>query len=328
VRELVNLSLFLILLVAATDLLVVHPRRIRALVISLAVVGGLCGILAVMEAAGIWRGQFPLPGTSLNRATLGFGWPNELAMFLAMILPLTLHTFQAARGAASRSLAFAAIAATAMGLAATFSRGSWLAVFTSALVLLLVRRSPSMFRAWALALAGVLVINFLFGGAVQNRIMQTMTDPYIVQRAALTWAGLLMFQAHPIVGVGPGGFGANLDRFGPQIDILWDYVGSAHNAYVEVAAEMGIIGLAAFLFLLIAIFTRLFRGARRAELDPAASEQDRSLRRALLWSFATFCAVAWTAWPLAHGLGQLAMLVAAAGFALDTANARRADAVR
>ena len=63
------------------------------------------------------------------------------------------------------------------------------------------------------------------------------------------------------------------------------------------------------------MFVGLVKGVRRAAGDPATSTEERHLAGAVLWSFATFCTVAVTAWPFAHGLGELVMLIVALGLA-------------
>jgi O-antigen ligase len=85
------------------------------------------------------------------------------------------------------------------------------------------------------------------------------------------------------------------------------------------AAETGIVGLVALLVFLRAPFVSLLRGAKRARLDARISPDEARLRRALLWSFAVALTVCLVEWPFAHGIGQLLILVAAAGFALEGA---------
>jgi O-antigen ligase len=128
--------------------------------------------------------------------------------------------------------------------------------------------------------------------------------------------GLLMFRAHPLLGVGPGAFEVGLQRFGPQIFGLWDYVASAHNLYIHMAAETGLVGLAALLGFLVTIFLVLLRSARREGGTSAREAEERSLRRAILWSFTTACVVGFFEWPFAHGVAELIMIVSAMGCAL------------
>lgn len=322
-RELVNFAVVLGLLVVATDQLSGAPRKSESLALALAGIVAACGALAVLQAIGVFPSRFPLAGTPFNRATLGFGWPNELGMFMAVALPFSVYACTAARGLAGRILAMVGLGASVLGLAATFSRGSWLAVPAGALALLLTGQRRLVLRIWSVALISALAIDLASGGALRERIASTIGDWVVEQRVALMLAGLLMFRAYPIVGVGPGGFAENLERFGPQISWLWDYTGSAHNAYVHTAAEMGLVGLGALLFFFGALFVVLLRGARRAGSHPDVPARQAGLRHTVLWSFVIACLVSFMEWPFAHGIGQLIMLVAAMGFASPATEVRQ-----
>lgn len=320
-RELVNFALLLGLLVVAVDLLANDRTRVRTLALTIAATAGVAGVPAALQAVGVLPAAFPLSGTGFRRATLGFGWPNELGMFFAVSLPLCWYAARTAARPAARALAFLGLGAAGLGLVATFSRGAWLAFFLSAAVLLLAGGARVALRVALGAVVVVAAIDLVSGGVVTGRLWSLADDPYVVQRAALMLVGFLMFRANPIVGVGPGGFREHLDEYGPGVPWLWDYVGSAHNAYLEIAAEAGILGLAAFVWFLAAHFRVLLRSARRDAAPGSASpgaappSADAALRRALLWSFTAACLACFTAWPFAHGIGQLIVLVAAMGIA-------------
>jgi len=314
-RETANFLLFVGLFAVALDVFASARDRIDTCATWLAVTAAAAGIAGAIETAGFFPGRFPLAGTGLYRAAGGFGWPNELAMFLAVAAPWLVYRARVAESAATKLLALAALAALGIGLAATFSRGSWLAVLLSPAVLLLVGEWRFVLRYWTVLLVAGGVADLITGGALTTRILSTAQDVLVVQRLLLTGAGLLMFQSSPLVGVGPGGFGDALEAFGPQIGGLFDFVGSAQNGYVHVAAEMGIFGLLAFLYLIVSTWLVLFRSARRARLGPpeSISFRDQALRSALLWSFTAACLVSFFEWPFAHGVGELIVLVAAAG---------------
>jgi O-antigen ligase len=324
VRELFNLTLLLALVVLLTDELGRDRRGADALPRWIAAIGGVSGAAALLQTAGVLPTLFPTPGTSLYRATLGFGWPNEAGMFFALVLPFSVHVVRGARGRAEGLLGVLAAAGCLVGLLCTYSRGSWLAVAVAPSVLLLLGETRAPVRFWVVAAAAVLALNVGLGGLLYTRVASLLGDWVVEQRGALMLAGLLMFQAHPVVGVGPGGFGSALEEFGPRIPWLWDYTGSAHNAYVHAAAEMGAVGVAAFTAFLGTSFFVALRGAREgrrrlrledgARGDGEARERQR-LRETALWSFATACLVSFFEWPLAHGVGQLIMLVAALAFA-------------
>ena len=92
----------------------------------------------------------------------------------------------------------------------------------------------------------------------------TTAGAFQEQRAGLLWSGVLMFLDRPLLGFGPGGFAEALADYGPQITWLYDYLPTPHNAFVQMAAETGVVGLLAFSSFLAAGLAVAFRSARRA----------------------------------------------------------------
>jgi len=316
-RELLNFGVLLGFFVLATDTLARDRARVARLAPLIAAVAAVCGALAVLETVGILPGEFPRHGTPFNRAALGFGQPNGLGLFLAVALPFAVHTWTTARGGAGRVLGALALAAVGIGLFGTFSRGSWLSLVAGGAALALAGEWRFLGRFGIAIVLAAIVLDLGSGGMIRDTAQRTLGDWVLEQRAALMLAGILMFLQHPWVGVGPGGYAESLDHVGAQVFWLWDYLPTPHNAYVQMAAEGGVIGLAAFCAFLLAILRVLVRGAQRARADAGATREEASLRRALLWSFATACAAGFVIWPLAHGTGQLVLLVAAMGLALE-----------
>lgn len=318
IREAVSFALLLALLVIATHELAGRRDRVAALALALAGVAGVGGAVAALQSLGVVPSPFPLPGSGFRRATLGFEWPNEAAMLLVLLLPFSVHGFVVTRGSpARRALAAAGLAAALLGLASTFSRGSWLAALAAPAVLVLMGGWRSALRIWLFAAVAAVAVDGASGGAISGRVLMTVRDPLVLQRLGLMLVGVLMFRDHPVLGVGPGGFGERLDDYGPQVSTLWDYVGSAHNTYVQMAAETGLPGLLALAALLWGLFRVVLRGARRARSDPGMSLAERSLRRSILWAFTTACLVGMVEWCLNQGVGQIVMLIAAMGVGLE-----------
>lgn len=247
---------------------------------------------------------FLLFGGANLRAYGTFEQPNPYAGYLGLLLPLafgvTLSLAQAswlARGrddAAARASWFArsgflalAGGASALMLAALFfsySRGAWLGV-TAALgitALLTLVRSKRAAR-WALVLTALVLISVGLGqinvvpdviaqrfatvgdyfGFEDVRGVRANEDNYaLVERRAHWQAALDMFEAAPWLGVGFGNYAAAYPRFAlPKWD---DPLGHAHNYYLNILAETGALGFAAFTLLWGAVFWQSARGVRRA----------------------------------------------------------------
>ncbi|HEX9884985.1 MAG TPA: O-antigen ligase family protein [Longimicrobiales bacterium] len=309
-REIVSLTLLLFLLVAAADGLAGRSGRVRTVARALALAGALAGAAAALESAGILPGRFPLRETPLYRAAGGFGQPNGLGMLLAVILPFSFHEVRTATTRTGRILSVAGFIMVVAGLLFTFSRGAWFSTLVAPAVLFLVASGRTAARIWIGALLAAIAADVILGGAVSQRLTASLLDESGLQRLALMMAGLLMFQAHPLVGVGPGGFADALEGFGLQVPGLWDFLGTAHNAYIHIAAETGALGLVAWTGLVVTIWLRLLSRARRADPGPGGA-----MPRTVLWSFTVVCVLGLFELTLLHGVGQLIVLTAAMGLA-------------
>ncbi len=92
-----------------------------------------------------------------------------------------------------------------------------------------------------------------FLGLVQISLVEPSIQDFSTAERLAHWiAGLHMYFDHPILGVGIGNYP---DAYPPyQITSFADPLGHAHNYYINIAAEMGTIGLIAYLLFLLAIF--------------------------------------------------------------------------
>lgn len=151
-----------------------------------------------------------------------------------------------ARDPRERGLAGAVLAATIVALVATLTRSAWIgAVVAFALVLAL--RAPR----GLLALGAVVAAAYLFApGALRERLYSAFdpSHPWNRERVLMWQAGMRMFADHPVFGVGLQDLHPMYERY--RSPIAAERVGHLHNVFVQVAATMGTVGLAAFAWLL------------------------------------------------------------------------------
>jgi len=222
-----------------------------------------------MEYAATAPGEF---GWRLGGA---LGDPNFLAMVLVAALPLgAMQALERGAGWGRRSLALGALA---MGLGATlftYSRAAALGV--ACLVAVLLWRHPR--RRWVAAVAGLGLVAALglapraLWGRLQTLAASSLTAPPAQiadasfrdrQHEMLT--GALMFLHHPLLGVGPGNYESEYLRYSALAGGSGDTrVRDPHSLYIQIAAETGLVGLAAFVALLVAAYRLMERGRRRA----------------------------------------------------------------
>lgn len=132
--------------------------------------------------------------------------------------------------------------------------------------------------AASLVFAGGILVSVMWIGAepVVSRLSLPRTSahprPIEQQLRPATWRNTLkMIRAHPLVGVGLGAY----PRIYPYYDDSTGYfsVGAAHNDYLQVLADLGLVGGAlGFLFLL-----SLFRAVRRTLSLPIPLERSAAL---------------------------------------------------
>jgi O-antigen ligase len=155
----------------------------------------------------------------------------------------------------ARALAVAAVVAGVMALFATFSRAG-LVAFAIAIFFGIFyggRWRPVMA---ALGLAAVLV-GAVFLSETSSGAIDRLTDSSTSGRSSIWTVGWRMVEAHPVVGVGSGNYTTAAPHYlltepgtieADHYILDTPYV--AHNIYLHVLAEMGIIGLALFLAVL------------------------------------------------------------------------------
>jgi O-Antigen ligase len=116
-------------------------------------------------------------------------------------------------------------------------------------------------RGWAVGETQVEVVNPTAAPTPGVQPREELVAPWVVPRIFLWQAGLSLFRQHPVLGVGPDNFrhlyGAELGLEG------WDERVQANNMYLEVLVDLGLLGLVAFVWLLVGSVVPAARRLRR-----------------------------------------------------------------
>ncbi|MEI6777096.1 MAG: O-antigen ligase family protein [Chloroflexales bacterium] len=204
------------------------PRRLG--LIALAVVSGVAGLLLAALLTSFSRG----------------GWVGAIGGAVAMILAVIPLLAPRLRRIAWRT---AALTVGGLALVLTLGSGGLLPVSLSS------RMSSITANLRIFDVRGVMI---------------TPENFAVVERMAHIQAGWNMLVRHPITGVGPGNFSAAFNQ-APRpgdapITVRPWYVsrGHAHNYYLNMAAETGVIGAAAYVVLIGAVALQAVRAIRSA----------------------------------------------------------------
>ena len=202
--------------------------------------------------------------------------PNDLAMLLNLILPLTVGLFLISRGRAARVLLACFIALEASAVIVTFSRGGFLALATLFVLYLRTLNKTGEWK-WAVAalLLAVAAVPLLPRGYMDR--LSTITDinadttGSAQQRLDNTRTALAFVLSHPLAAAGLGMNGLVIYRLhqaeGKAAPLLW-----VHNSFLEYAVDLGWFGLGLFLLLLVSCYGCAVRVRNRCAGVPALRE--------------------------------------------------------
>lgn len=230
-------------------------------------------VLGAIVAAGVSIVQPPneavLEGT---RATGTIGDPNELAAALLVGVALGIG-FLLARGypVALRFGGLVAIPLCALGIFISVSRGGLVALTVMFVVAAASagRWRPAMTAALlAVAAVGVVYFTQLAPLPARERILTTHGG---TGRTELWTLGLRIARTHPLNGIGVGNFQQAAPHYVLQPGLFQhsDLVFAAapkvaHNAYLQILAEMGVVGLGLFLVVIVICLRCALHAARIA----------------------------------------------------------------
>lgn len=272
----------------------IDRRRARIVVFCMLVAGSLQALVGFYQFFGQVGPEHFVLFRRFMRAYGTFAQPNPFAGYLGLVLPLAYSLLfasfvngDAANGQAlsfvGRGLwtAFYGVALALIGAAMimSWSRGAWLGL-GAAFVVVNVVRSRRAAALFALAIV-VLIFVFILGSLellpefitqrfaiVQSyfrvfdvRDVEVTSENWaIVERMAHWQSGWYMFSDHPWLGVGIGNYVPIYPLYAMP---GWDEpLGHAHNYYLNLAAEAGLVGLGAYFLLWAACFWQAWRAVR------------------------------------------------------------------
>src|SRR5690606_22991849 len=241
----------------------------RAMLVDALLFTGLIVILLGYVQVQSWiRDTLPLiisgelPFT-LPRPVSTLGNPNTLAAVLVIVLPFAVGRAVAFTSIPRFIMTLYTIAALVL-LVSTFSRGGWVgsAAGLFVLTILLLREhnllSPARWRTWfstqkaiiqlGLVIGIVLLILALIGGTIFLVDSLNFSGRTLYLRTFIYDSALALFAEKPLTGHGLFTFGAGLARLNSTPPTQPH--SHAHSIPFQVAAELGVVGLAALLLTL------------------------------------------------------------------------------
>lgn len=242
-----------------TGFLLTSPQKHHTLMWLFALTAFISAIFAIIQGGN-------LSEIDPNIRAAGFSQgANTATRYFVIAFTFFTYLFIATKARILKVFLFAGIVATFIGVFYTASR-SGIMLLAIAIILLVLLQSKFRYR---LEVGIISAVGLVFLLSYSENILKFVATifPSISQgtdtvglRYALWKAGFQMWLDHPIAGVGIGMFPSQLKFYpNPQYSFYFSHGLVAHNMYVSMLAETGIVGAFLFLVLLISAFANFIK---------------------------------------------------------------------
>jgi probable O-glycosylation ligase (exosortase A-associated) len=218
-------------------------RRLDSLIVLVFIVSFLLSVGAMNDYR---LGNLGVKGDRIQGMLGGlFSNPNDLALHLVTIIPLAIAMLRSTRSLLKKMLLAFLTLTMLGGVIATFSRGGFVGLV--AITFVLSWKFARRYRAAVLGLGAIMIVMMLViaPAAYLNRL-STSKDDSAATRVDDLKRSLFIAARHPLLGVG-------MDNY----EIYSNREKATHNAYTQVAAEMGLLALCLYLVFLVSALKSL-----------------------------------------------------------------------
>lgn len=262
---------------------------------------------AAVEGLGTHAGAFidqeSLQGDAAIRVSGRAGHSNWLALIILLLLPLNSYWYAIAKNNWHKLFILFITGIEILTLVYTYTRTGLVIGATLGILLLLkklVRMTPLRLFAF---LTAIVIGWVLLPGAYKERVLnpkQYVGSKSVQSRVELQEAAWRYTTENPILGLGPGGFGTEFIRerndTAATMKLMVDrqdwnalFIGT-HNMFLELSANMGVIGLIVFMWFFILMLRKLYLAEQRYEAE--GDKQGAALASALFVSLIGFLVAA------------------------------------
>jgi O-antigen ligase len=254
------------------------PEMLRRVIWSLLLAGALIGGLSVyqqvtqtyannywgfaqMSSAAFRTGGQNLYGDVFQPRLAGpIGEQNRYAQIMLMLVPLGLFRVWGEQRTLLRALAVVATSLISLGVALTFSRGAavgFVLMLFSMVLLRYLKLQHLVITGLGLSLllvalpeysARLMSLEEVSNAAASEDGSLRSADGSTQSRVTEMLAAALIFADYPLVGVGPGMYRFYYRDYAERVGLRVHQTNrQAHNLYLGLAAETGLLGLLSFL---------------------------------------------------------------------------------
>lgn len=239
-------------------------RRLRAMLVLAIVVSCWLSLGALNDYR---LGRLTVEGYRVAGVGEGiFGNSNDMAFHLVTIMPVAIALIFMASGIIKKMLLAASVALMLGAIVVTYSRGGFLGGLVALGFLMWKFGSRNRLTIFVIGILGLLLFLAVAPGNYSVRVLSILVpslDPVGSSgaRRGELFRSLYVAIRHPVFGVGMGNYASEMSYTGLV----------THNAYTQVAAEMGMVALVIYTMFVLAPLKRLGQIARETLAVPSSS---------------------------------------------------------
>ena len=205
------------------------------------------------------RGRFLVTTDYGDLAVSGaFQHYNDFAAFLGVLVFITIGFWGYVKKLWQKILLFLVFLLISANVILTLSRGAWISLLIVYLFLIIFIKNKKRKLLFLLFLVSFIGIIFSFP-LLKERFLFIVKDGGDADRFRVWKVALTMFSESPLFGKGLGLF---MSHFSKYINLSIQY---AHNCYLQILAETGLLGFVPFMWFLGEI---IFRGCKKLREKP------------------------------------------------------------
>ena len=201
------------------------------------------GIVQLITGTDFIRGY----QASGHKIRASFGNPNSFGAWLVIMIPLSVSLLYSGTKKTVKAILLSATALSIFCLALTYTRGAWLATIF-AIAFIGIFRSKKLL---IVLLVILIALSFVLLNITKEHALSFVRfSEQDMERPKLWLEALTIIEDFPLLGTGPNTYASVAPRY--RITEKTGYY--PHNSYLHMAAESGLLGLAAFIWIIVTLF--------------------------------------------------------------------------
>ena len=201
---------------------------------------------------------------SFARSPGFFNSPQTFGNYILLVLPVVFGlSFHSNNRREKRWLQLSGLIVLT-AIIFSYTRGVWLGLIGGLIFMAILRSKKFLLSVLTAIVVGCLLLTFIPSSKLTRRVVGTLTSERPVGDRIYFWEGSLkIIRDYPITGLGWEGFGLVYPEYKPAEGR--QLVSNAHNNFIDMAVDSGLLGLGIFIWLLVTIYKVGFQIFKKLE---------------------------------------------------------------